>query len=381
MSARKTLAAAIAAIATVGVGLSLTIPLLSLRMEAAGYSARAIGINTALGAVATFFVAPLVPRAARLLGVRALMLGALGLGILSLFAFGLTADIALWFPIRLMFGAALTVLFVMSEYWINAAAPPERRGLVMGVYATALALGFALGPALLSLSGTAGLLPFALGAALFALAALPVLLGGADAPELQGRGAVPLKAFLAAVPVATMAALTFGAIETGVMGLLPVYAVDLHLSPEQGALCVSLFALGSVLFEIPLGLLSDRVDRRLLLLGIALGGFFGALAAPLAATSFAGLAILLLAWGGLVGGLYPVGLAHLGSRSSGAELATANAAFVMFYSAGMLVGPPLLGAAMDAMPPHGLFAAMAAVFALYAALVLGGLRRSAGAGP
>ena len=369
MSARKTLAAAIASIATVGVGLSLTIPLLSLRMEAAGYSARAIGINTALGAVATLFVAPLVPRAARRLGVRALMLGALALGIVSLFAFGLTSDIGLWFPIRLMFGAALTVLFVMSEYWINAAAPPERRGIVMGIYATALALGFALGPALLSLSGTAGLLPFAIGAALFALAAIPVLLGAAGAPELGSRGRVPLKAFLKAVPAATMAALTFGAIETGGMSLLPVYAVNLHLSPEQGALCVSLFALGSVLFEIPLGLLSDRIDRRLLLLGIALGGLSGALAAPFVATSFAGLAVLLLAWGGLVGGLYPVGLAHLGSRYSGVELATANAAFVMFYSAGMLAGPPLLGAAMDAFPPHGLFAGMAAVFGLYTLVV------------
>ena len=133
-----TIAAAIAAISIVGTGLSLTIPLLSLKMEAAGYSARLIGVQTATGAIATLVFAPFVPRAARRLGVRPLMLGALALGIACLSGFGLTANVDLWFPLRLLFGASLTVLFVMSEYWINAAAPPERRGMVMGIYATAL---------------------------------------------------------------------------------------------------------------------------------------------------------------------------------------------------------------------------------------------------
>ena len=365
-----TIAAAIAAISIVGTGLSLTIPLLSLKMEAAGYSARLIGVQTATGAIATLVFAPFVPRAARRLGVRPLMLGALALGIACLSGFGLTENVDLWFPLRLLFGASLTVLFVMSEYWINAAAPPERRGMVMGIYATALALGFAAGPALLTLTGTAGLAPFIAGAVLFSLAGIPVALAGAGTPSLEARGKVALTAFLTAAPVATLAAFAFGAIETGGMSMLPVYAVRLHLTPEQGALCVSLFALGSVAFEIPLGLLSDRMDRRKLLLLIGLGGLAGTLVAPFAATSFAGLALVLLLWGGLIGALYPLGLAHLGSRYAGPELATANAAFVMFYSGGMLLGPPYLGAAMDAFDPHGLFWGMASIFAAYVAVVL-----------
>ena len=366
---RWTLAAAIATISTVGIGLSLSIPLLSLRMEMAGFSARSIGFNTALGAIATLAFAPLVPGAARKLGVRPLMLAALALGIACLLAFGATTDFTLWFPLRLAFGVSLTVLFVMSEIWINAAAPPAQRGLVMGIYATALALGFSVGPVLLSLTGATGMLPFAVGAGLFALAGVPVALAGGSAPELQRDGKIPLADFLTGAPVATLAAFTFGAIETGGMSLLPVYAIRLGMGTAQAALCVSLFALGSVVFEIPIGYLSDRMDRRKLLLAVGLAGLIGTLAAPLAATSFTGLALLLFFWGGIVGALYPLGLAQLGARFSGPELATANAAFIMLYSLGMLVGPPFLGLGMDIWNPHGLFGGMAVLFSAYVGVV------------
>ncbi len=363
-----TLAAAISAISTVGIGLSLSIPLLSLRMAEAGFSARDIGLNTALGAIATLVFAPFVPRTARHFGVRRLMLAALVLGMACLLAFGLTRNFTLWFPLRLLFGASLTVLFVMSEYWINAAAPPERRGFIMGIYATALALGFATGPALLGLTGTDGLIPFALGAGLFALAGVPVALAGNGAPVLEGKGRIKLLAFLAGAPAATLAAFTFGVIETGAMSLLPVYALRLDYGEARAALCVSLFAIGSVLFELPIGYLSDRMDRRVLLFCVALAGLGGCLVAPFAG-GFLGLAAVLLVWGGIVGALYPLGLAHLGARYSGPELATANAAFVMLYSLGMLLGPPLLGAAMDLWNPHGLFGGMAALFAAYIAVI------------
>ena len=220
-----------------------------------------------------------------------------------------------------------------------------------------------------------GMLPFALGAGLFVLAAIPVALAGDGAPVMEGGGERSLLAFLTGAPAATLAAFTFGVIETGGMSLLPVYAVRLDYGEAKAALCVSLFALGSVLFELPMGYLSDKIDRRVMLLWVGLAGVLGAAIAPWAAASFAGLATVLLVWGGIVGALYPLGLAHLGARYTGAELATANAAFVMLYSTGMLVGPPVLGAAMDFWNPHGLFAAMAVLFAGYVAVVALRLRR------
>lgn len=368
---------AIATIATMGIGLSLSIPLLSLRMEAAGYSARAIGLQTAMGAIATFAGAPFVPALVRRLGVRRFLVISILTGIFCLIGFGLIQDISWWYPLRLIYGAAITAIFVTGEYAINALAPENRRGFVMGVYGTALALGFAAGPAVLSLTGVEGITPFLAGAVLFGLAAVPALLAGGAAPPMGAERRGGAFAFLFKSPSATIAALAFGAVETGVMGLLPVYALHSGASAVQGAQLLGACMLGSVFFSFPLGLLSDRMDRRKLLLIIGLIGLAGAGLMPLLARNFASFAALLFVWGGIVGALYPVGLAHLGSRHRGADLASANAAFVMLYSLGMLVAPPLLGTGLDVWDPHGFAAGLALLFALYAALVALRLRRTA----
>ena len=363
-----------------GIGLSLSIPLLSLRMAAAGYSARAIGLQTAMGALATFAGAPFVPALIRRFGVRPFLVMSIGLGIACLIGFGLIADFNYWYPLRLLYGAAITAIFVVGEYAINVLAPAGRRGFVMGVYGTALALGFAAGPVALSFTGTQGMTPFLVGAAIFALAAAPALMIGADAAPLGEAKSGGAFTFLFKSPSATFAALAFGAVETGVLGLLPVYALRIGLEEADGEALLSLCLVGSALLSFPMGYISDLVDRRKLLLGIGFVGLIGALAMPFVAGDFALLGALMFVWGGVVGALYPVGLAHLGSRHAGADLASANAAFVMLYSLGMLIAPPLLGAGLDTWSPHGFSAGLALLFALYCALVALRLRaRGAGA--
>ncbi|MGB6326188.1 MAG: hypothetical protein WBG11_10565 [Methylocella sp.] len=83
---------------------------------------------------------------------------------------------------------------------------------------------------------------------------------------------------------------------------------------------------------------------------------------------------LLVIWGGGGGRLYAVGLAHLGSRYGGPDLASANVAFIMLYSLyslRMLGGPPIAGFGMDLVPPNGFFFSIAALLALYLGLVCG----------
>jgi len=130
-----------------------------------------------------------------------------------------------------------------------------------------------------------------------------------------------------------------------------------------------------VLAQIPVGYLSDRMNRRRLLLRIAAFGLVGSLILPAFGTAhFLAFAALLTLWGGVVGSLYTVGLAHLGSRYHGPELASANAAFIMLYSLGMLAGPPVIGIGMDISPPNGFFFALSLMLLAYIAIV--GLRRA-----
>jgi MFS family permease len=89
---------------------------------------------------------------------------------------------------------------------------------------------------------------------------------------------------------------------------------------------------------------------------------------PLAAGSYPLLLAVLFVTGGIVAGLYTIGLTHLGTRYTGGDLASANAAFVMMYAVGMLVGPVLLGGGLDMAPPHGFALAIGLLFGVYVAM-------------
>jgi len=366
------LVSAIATVTIVGVGLSLTMTLLSLRLGEQGFSAGAIGLNPAAGACAILAGASFVPALVRRMNIKPLLFLALLTSGISLLSFALTEDYWAWLLIRTVFSSALSVLFVTSEYWINAIAPQRHRGFVLGFYMTSLAGGFAVGPGILGFVGTAGAAPFIVAIVLFGLAAVPIVLWTGKEPEIASAPPIPVLGFFTSVPAATLASLLYGAIETASLALLPVYALRTGLSPETGALFVTLFAFGNVLFQFPVGYASDQIDRQKLLLLLAILGFCGAMALALTGPShFALFCASLVIWGGVVGSLYAVGLAHLGSRYSGLDLASANAAYVMLYSLGMLSGPPLAGLGMDLNSPNGFFFSLAGLLLLYVGVVFG----------
>lgn len=372
---RRAIIAAILTISAVGTGLSLMLPLLSIELERMGASSTLNGINTAIGGLANIVVAPLVPMLAQRLGQRRLVAIALGALIGSVLLFKLLPDIGVWFVLRFTFGGAIGTLFVMSEFWIAASAPEARRGLIMGFYATVLALGFASGPAVLALTGTQGWAPYIGCSGLILLAILPLWLLPGRLPPLEQTPHPRVLPLVRAAPIATLAALICGAIESGIFGQFPVYGLRVGLSEREAAMLVTWAALGNLALQMPLGWLSDRVDRRKVLLACATTSMLGALAMLVMPPGSPVFLVLLFFWGGLGGAIYTVGLAHLGSRFSGGEIAVANAAFVVLYSIGMMVGPPIAGAAMDLAGPPGLPLGFAAILLAYVVVIVWRLRR------
>jgi MFS family permease len=372
----KTLLAMLAAVFAFGAGLSLGLPLLSLVLETRGISAGWIGINTAVAAFAALFVTPFVTPVTRRFGAAPVLSAALLITAISLIGFYFLPDFWMWFPLRLVFHSALGFVFVLTEFWLNALAPEDRRGLVMGVYATFLAGGFVVGPLILAATGSGGLLPFVLGALVILVAILPVAAARGQQPDLEGESKHSFLSFIFKVPVATVAALVFGAIEAGGMAIMPLYGIALGYGERDAALIVSAAAAGNIAFQIPIGLLADRMSKVTLLLVCGAVGVVGALAVPLVAHIFQPLYWVLFVWGGVVAGLYTVGISHLGANYRSSDLATANSAFVTMYAIGMFVGPPVFGAGLEWLPPHGPMWAMAAFFAFY--LVIGGIWRRRG---
>ncbi len=358
------IAAAIACISVVGFGLSLSTLLLSLMMEARGISGTLIGLNTAVAGAASLVVAPMVTGLVRIVGTTRLIYLALATCVVSFSLFPFM-PFWTWFPLRFVFTGSLTLLFVVSEFWINAIAPDGRRGFVMGIYATVLSLGFAAGPTVLAVYSSTSPVPFVVVACAFLLAAVPVALGGSIAPKVESRPSQRMLALLLVAPAATLAAFVFGAAEQTMFAFLPLYGLRSGLEETSAALLVTMAGIGNLLFAIPIGLIADRVNRTLILAVCGLAGFAGAAILPMVIETVAAAYAVVFLWGGLAAGLYTVGLTQLGARFSGADLAAANALFVMLYSLGMLVGPAAAGAAMD-MHDDGLAIVIAVLFGLYA---------------
>ncbi|WP_420962322.1 MFS transporter [Brucella sp. IR073] len=370
-TAWRSLAAAIATISAVGMAIGLGIPLLSVLLESRGYSASLIGANTAVAGIASIAAAPLAAPIAARFGVVRSILAMLLTGGFAFLGFHFFDALWAWFALRIVLHFSLTVLFVLSEYWINASAPPEKRGLVLGVYATMLSLGFAAGPWLFSQIGSTGMMPFAAGFAIIMLATIPVLLAWRDSPDFDDGEHVPFLPYIFAVPTATAAVFVFGAVETGGFALFPVFGTRVGYTESEAALLLTMIGLGNVLLQIPLGIVSDRVrDRRNLLIVCAAIGLAGMAILPFIIGNWYLVAALLFVWGGVVAGLYTVGLAHLGSKLTGRELASANAAFVFCYALGMLAGPQAVGIGMDAMGPKGFAVVLGIFFALYMLIAL-----------
>ncbi|NKN36770.1 MFS transporter [Agrobacterium sp. a22-2] len=366
--------AAISAISAVGIAIGLGLPLLSIILEKRGISSTLIGLNSAMAGIAAMAAAPITTKLAHSFGVARTMLWAVLFAAISALGFYYAEAFWMWFPLRIVFHGTTTTLFILSEFWINAAAPPSRRGLVLGIYATVLGIGFASGPLLFSLIGSDGILPFAVGAIAILAAAIPIYIARNESPALDEKPSRHFLRYIFLVPTATAAVFVFGAVEAGGLSLFPIYATRTGFTESQAALLLTAMGVGNMVFQIPLGMLSDKLkDRRLLLSLMAVIGLFGALLLPLLTSNWILMAVVLLFWGGSVSGLYTIGLSHLGSRLTGSDLAAANAAFVFCYAVGTVAGPQAIGAAIDISGNDGFAWAIAGFFALYVLLSIGRL--------
>ncbi|MEL6266273.1 MAG: MFS transporter [Pseudomonadota bacterium] len=367
-------AAPIAAISVVGLSLSMSLPLFALMLEREGYTGAMIGASSMATPLAIILAAPAMPWVMARLGLARLSAGAT---LLAAAVFALIPEvegIAAWTALRFVWGIATAGLFFTAEFWIVAGAPPRLRGRVIGLYGLAITAAFAAGPLLLLVTGDEGALPFRTAAVIAILALGPILYGARLAPDPSDDGvqAHPAAAFRYARsdPALLLAVVLFGAIEYGAISLFTAWGLRSGIEADMAITLVALFAVGSMVLQVPIGWAADRVEARRLLLACALA----CIAAPLVmvASQAVGPTVLaMLVWGGFGAGLYTVALAGLGARYAGRELAEASAAVTVAYGIGAFAAPGLFGLAMDQVaPPHGLMLCGAAAAALYAALVL-----------
>lgn len=348
--------------------------LTALRLEAAGVASLQIGV------VATAYFAGLTigslraSAVVRRVGHIRAYAAFVALLSASTLAYGLHQGPWFWTGLRLIDGICLAGVYVCIESWLNDRAEAGGRGSVLAAYMIFLYGGQALGQSFLTLEASPAT-PFLVASILVSLAVLPVALTRSAGPVLLEQPPLPLQRLYQVSPLGFVGAALTGVMLGAFYGLGAVYAQRLGLSLAATAGFMSAVIAGGVALQWPLGWLSDRLDRRKVIVG-ALAGTAG-VAAGLSLAAPAGLLLSLLGamFGGLSFALYPLCVAHANDHLSPEQRVAASGGLVLVYSAGAAAGPVAGAAALGLFGAPGLFGLIAVLAA--AGLAFGLWRQAA----
>ncbi|RWJ06552.1 MAG: MFS transporter [Mesorhizobium sp.] len=346
-----------------GLAMGTTYPLLGLLLSDR-VSGALNGLNTAATGLGLMTGVVLVPGLARRLGAGRTAMAGVGLLAVALVALAFLRDFWPVFAARVILGCGAGLMFIVAETALNAAAAPERRGQIMGVYTAANALGFVLGPAMIALmpDRPAALL---LGCAAIALMALiPFAAVERPVSRLVAPGSARhIVSAITAFPLAFGFLFIASMIDAIAISLMPVIMLDRDFDVSQAVLLAAVFHVGLVIGQPLIGLALDKAGRRRTVLGCC--GLSLACTLPLVSgpgMGFWPVAGVMLVWGGANYGLYTAGLALIGDRFRAEMLTAATAALASVYALAAVIGPVVAGGMMNALGAKGFFGAAAVVY-------------------
>lgn len=338
--------------------------LIAVRLERAGSSPLVVG------AVGTAYFVGLVIGSTRA-GVLVARVGHIRAfaAFVSLFSastlsYAIHQDPVLWASLRLIDGMCIAGVYVCLESWLNERAESQARGTVLAGYMIALYVGQALGQFLLNLSDAKPSMPFLVASILISLSAIPVALTRISAPRPVDVETLSVKALLETSPLAIVGAAVTGLMLGAFYSLGAVYARRMGMELSSVAIFMSTVIFGGVALQWPLGLLSDRFDRRRVIVSAFAGTMVTGLGSAMIADPGPALPTLGALFGGLSFALYPLCVAHANDRLEPEQRVAASGGLVLTYSAGAAAGPLAAASLMTVAGPQGLF--------LFIALCAGG---------
>ena len=274
-----------------------------------------------------------------------------------------------WALLRFVFGLCLAGLYVVVESWLNDMATNANRGRVMAGYMVVMMGGLSAGQLLLASGDPAGFELFVLVSVLVSLALVPITLSATTAPPLVVPEPLSLRRLVATIPTGAVTAFWSGAAHGTLLGLAALYASAEGLSGTRIALFTAAAPLGCVVFQWPIGWVSDRVSRRgvigMVAVAAALAAGGSLLTKPGSTLSLA----LMFVFGGFTFPLHSLAVAITVDRVAPTQITAATATLVRLTGLAAAICPAVAGAIMGAAGPSAFFVVLAAVHAVIAVYV------------
>jgi MFS family permease len=275
-----------------------------------------------------------------------------------------------WAGLRAVSGVCFAGIYVVAESWLNDRAEERTRGVLLASYMVVVYVGLGAGQFLLNVSDPSGSVLFSMIAILISLAVVPIALTAQRAPDFALPRRVSFRELLAISPLGTAGALFSGATAGTLFTLGPVYAARSGFDTAAVATFMACSILPAIVLQLPLGRLSDRVDRRTVLMAISIGAAIAAAVALQLGSASPSLFVAVAAYGGLSLTAYAVVLAHVNDHLHPTQMVAASATVLLANGIGSIVGPVVVSAAMQLFGPAAFFVSVIVLhtsFALYAA--------------
>ena len=288
----------------------------------------------------------------------------------GLIAFPLLAEPWAWTILRILIGFCMSGVYVAAESWLNNAATNDTRGKVLSAYMIAQTLGIIGAQGLLTLGDAATPILFIGASILVSISFGPMLLSATPVPAAEVTRAMPLRQLFATSPLGTLGVFLLGSIYATQSGMGAVFGAQIGMAAAQVALFVAMLFAGALVLQFPIGWLSDRMDRRKLILGASVIGAVFCTVGWATAGDFWFLMLAAFLAGGVTTPLYALFLAYTNDTLEVEDMPAASGGLVFTFGLGAITGPLVTGWTMQVVGPYGFWLTLAATFTAIAVYAL-----------
>lgn len=268
-----------------------------------------------------------------------------------------------WVMLRFLLGFCFSGIYVTSESWLNNAATNETRGQAMSAYMVVQLGGVVLAQGLMAWGDPSGFVLFVIPSVLVSISFAPILLSINPTPAFQTAKPMSIRQLFGVSPLGCVGTFLLGGVYSGIFGMAAVYGTQAGLSVKEISAFVAAMYLGGLFFQFPIGWISDRIDRRRLIVVAAAVGMVASLLAIPLQPSF----VAILAAGFMIGGmtnpLYALLIAYTNDFLEQEDMAAASGGLIFLNGVGAISGPLITGWIMSQVGPAGFF--------LFLAILLG----------
>ena len=274
-----------------------------------------------------------------------------------------------WFAFRVLVGFGFSGVYVVAESWLNDSATNETRGQALSAYLIVQMMGIVFAQWMLTWADPAGFLLFIMISVAVSISFAPILLSVSPAPLFSTTKPMSIAAVYRVSPLGVVGTFFLGGIFAALFGMAAVYGTESGLSVGEISTFVATIYLGGMLCQYPIGWMSDRMDRRVLILSAAIGGVIAGSIGFVFDGHFEALLVAGFLIGGMSNPLYALLIAYMNDYLETDDMAAASGGLIFVNGTGAIIGPILTGWAMESMGARGFWMYLLAVMALMAAYV------------